>query len=95
MKGQTTNEAFELHSEVMNSLYTAERKKTTFTFSFPVTLTLNLLTSNLFFQLLVFRVRLRSSPPNLKFLRLSAFETIVGTGQTDGRTDECNALCSP
>jgi len=43
----------------------------TYTFSFPVTLTFELLISNLLPQLLMSRVM---SPPNLKFLWLSNFK---------------------
>jgi len=53
-----------------------------FTFSLPVTLTFDLLTSN---PLPSYSSPV-ISPPNLKFIRLSDFEQIVGTGQTDGRT---------
>ena len=52
------------------------KQKTIFTFSFPVTLTSHLLP-----QLLLSSAMF---PPNLKFLRLSCFEKIGGTGPTDG-----------
>jgi len=75
------------------SIDSLHARQTSFIFSFLVTLTFDLLTSNLLSQLLLSGA---ISSLNLQFLQPSDLEWIKGTGRTDGQTDSrtrWNALC--